>query len=95
MLVPVEGLHGHEVGERVVGVVVRGQEVRHGAQVQHGLRVHAGEEGVVQDAASGAFLHAKAPMKGNRSRKYTHKQGMLASLRKNEHKCMLVRCKWK
>lgn len=61
MLVAIEGLHRHEVGERVVVVVVLGDELRNHREVSHASGVHSGEEWMVQNAARGAFLHTDAP----------------------------------
>jgi hypothetical protein len=63
VLVAVEGLDGHEVGERVVVVVVARNERGSERVAQHARRVNALEEGVVQDAACGALLYTNAPVR--------------------------------
>ena len=62
MLVAIEGLHRHEVGERVVVVVVLRDELRHHGHVRNARGVDAGEEWVVQNAARRALLHADTPV---------------------------------
>ncbi len=63
MLIAIERLYRHEVRERVVVVVVLGNELGNHREIRHASGVHSGEERVVQNAARGAFLHTDAPRK--------------------------------
>ena len=69
MLVAIEGLHRHEIGERIMVVVVLGDELRNHREVSHASGVHSGEEWMVQNAARGAFLHTNAPAQQNFTQK--------------------------
>ena len=65
MLVAIEGLHRHEIGERIMVVVVLGDELRNHCEVSHASGVHSGEKRMVQNTARGAFLHTNAPAQQN------------------------------
>ena len=60
VLVSIEGLDWHEVRERVVVVVVLGDEGGDGGHLEDTFLVHIGEEGVVEDTAGRAFLDTNA-----------------------------------
>jgi hypothetical protein len=59
VLVSVERLHRHKIGQRIVCIVERWNELRHYGHVVDGLGVCAGEKRVIQNAAGGSFLNAE------------------------------------
>lgn len=60
MLISIERLDWHEVGERIVVVVVLGNEGGDSGHLEDAFLVHGGEEGVVEDTAGRAFLNTNA-----------------------------------